>query len=705
MAVPEKYSHIDFKPPSGVRREAEYGLKLRREYGRGGTAVGIARARDLSNGAQVSPSTVRRMKAYFDRHATDQNADGFNRGDKSWPSNGYIAAKLWGGFESGYSWAKKVVEQMNAADDKNESRSLRPKGSELGVTPKVVVVYGPPGSGKRTYVASNRGDNDVTFDFDSIMQSLSGKPAYSKNENLISYCLDIRTLILNKALRSPKVDTTWIVVTNADESLRTSLGDVPVKYVEMDTPKEECLRRVSEDPLRKDSLDESKEVIDRYFASQRSVAVQPNVERRYLGTFSSTERPDPTLLGVERRADPQTGKTRTYISGYAAKFGKDSLLLGDFVERIAPGAFEIVEKREDLDGKPLETRCLFNHSPDHLLGRFPNTLRMWVDEVGLKYECLLPESREDIAELISRGDLLGSSFSFVVADGGEQWTTENGRSLRLVTKIKTLVDVSPVTYPAYDSATVAVAKRSYQHNVVEVRKKHSEDKAERRQVLSRAAVVKQEMQEFLADRRGADCGRDDGGRFGSGNKCQDGDGDGGSKMDAIAKKYGVGGGTSSGDGKMDAIAKKHGVGGGFASGGKDLPASAGKKTSAGKYKEWKKGDHLDKSKESDAQSFLDKALESQLKRGGKDGGKSDDGGGVQTWSKGDHFPWTSKQVGKDEGYVQASHPDGSKTKQYTFTGGKTSDAYAKLSEELKKWTKKRSADVVSETLAFLKDRR
>jgi HK97 family phage prohead protease len=515
MAVPEKYAHISFKPPSGVRREAEYGLKLRREYKRGGTAVGIARARDLSNGVEVSPSTVRRMKAFFDRHQSNENSPGSNRGDKEWPSNWLIANKLWGG-PSGYSWAKKVVEQMNAADEKEEGRSLRPKGSTFGSGPSVVVVFGPPGSGKSTYVEKHRGENDVTFDFDSIMQSLSGKPSHHKNDNLISYCTDIRRLILDKSLRQPRVDKTWIVVTRPGDDFRDSLRDVPVQYIEMETPKEECLKRVAEDPLRQDVLEETKEVIERYF-EKRSSPVSNNVERRYIGSFSSVERADPSLLGVERRADPQTGKTQTYISGYAAKFGQNSLLLGDFIERIAPTAFEIVEKREDFDGKPLETRCLFNHSPDHLLGRFPNTLRMWVDEVGLKYECLLPESRQDLAELIERGDLVGSSFSFVVADGGERWTTEDGQSVRVVTKIKSLIDVSPVTYPAYDSATVAVAKRSYQHNVIERRKNVETKKVERRQRLTRAEVVRQETAEFLSERR--DCGQESDGKFGKGNTC------------------------------------------------------------------------------------------------------------------------------------------------------------------------------------------
>ena len=810
MSTPDKYSHIDFTPPATARKRAESGLSFRREHGRGGTSVGIARARDISNGVTLSPSTVRRMKAFFDRHAGDSKSPGFKKGEEGYPSNGKIADLLWGGRDAGYAWASKVVSQMEAADEK-EGRSLRPFGSSQGIEPKVVVVHGPPGSGKTTYVKSNRGPNDVTYDFDSIMQALSGMPPHRRNENLISYCQDIRSLIIERALHRSRVEKTWVVTTRADESLRKSLGDVPVEYVHMDTPKDECIKRVTEDPERREIVDETTKVIESYFAetSQRSLPMQPNIERRFIGAFSTTESADNSLLKVEQRADPESGANRTYIVGYAAKFGKNSLLLGDFIERLAPTAFEIVENGKDFDGKPLETRCLFNHSPDHLLGRYPTTLKMFVDEIGLRYECLLPESRSDLKELISRGDLKGSSFSFVVADGGEKWTTEDGQSIRLITKIKSLIDVSPVTYPAYSDATVAVAKRSYEA-YCEGRgfcatgggggvdnscsaggasakgstksgkgKKQKKDSADAPEVVANddgspsvlvnaglgavgggivglaggipgavggaiagaiagAAIGKakfkankaakeskkksrrsySELAVFLAERRGDDCGRDGGGKFSSGNKCQDDDdgggGSSGKEADSskgggksgkdlageygkkivsddkpdLAKKYGFSGGIGGGD-KPD-LAKKYGFGGGFG---------------GGKYMELKKGDKSpDKMKK--AQAFIDKAREEQLSKGGKDKGQSDDGGGVQTWSKGDHYPWTPKQVGTDKGYVQGQHPDGSKTEKYTFDGN-SAEAWEKMSDEVKRRKGARSINpdaVAADMLKFLRDR-
>lgn len=98
------------KPNDAMATEAQRGLDWRREFGRGGTEVGIARARDISNKANLSIDTVRRMSSYFARHEADKEAEGFNRGEKGYPSNGRIAWALWGG-DAGRSWATRVLAQ------------------------------------------------------------------------------------------------------------------------------------------------------------------------------------------------------------------------------------------------------------------------------------------------------------------------------------------------------------------------------------------------------------------------------------------------------------------------------------------------------------------------------------------------------------------------------------------------------------------
>lgn len=97
-----------YTPPADVRAAAARGLELRREFNRGGTAVGVARARDLSNGKSVSAQTIRRMVSYFARHAVDKRPDWSNPSN---PTPGYIAWMLWGG-DAGRRWANAMNKRI-----------------------------------------------------------------------------------------------------------------------------------------------------------------------------------------------------------------------------------------------------------------------------------------------------------------------------------------------------------------------------------------------------------------------------------------------------------------------------------------------------------------------------------------------------------------------------------------------------------------
>lgn len=82
-----KYDHINFKPTESMAAVARQGLDWRDKYNRGGTSVGIARARDIANRKNLSPDTINRMVSFFARH--EQNKDG--KLDNGEPSNGKIA--------------------------------------------------------------------------------------------------------------------------------------------------------------------------------------------------------------------------------------------------------------------------------------------------------------------------------------------------------------------------------------------------------------------------------------------------------------------------------------------------------------------------------------------------------------------------------------------------------------------------------------
>lgn len=116
---PKKYEEINFVPPQSVADQAELGLELREEFGRGGTEVGVARARDLKNRKSLSPETIVRIYSYFSRHAVDiesegSDSTGFPRNNEN-PSAGWIAWLLWGG-DPGRGWADSVYAEMKEAD-------------------------------------------------------------------------------------------------------------------------------------------------------------------------------------------------------------------------------------------------------------------------------------------------------------------------------------------------------------------------------------------------------------------------------------------------------------------------------------------------------------------------------------------------------------------------------------------------------------
>jgi len=138
------------------------------------------------------------------------------------------------------------------------------------------------------------------------------------------------------------------------------------------------------------------------------------------------------------------------VTGYAAVFNSRSEEMWGFVEEIDERAFN--------DADMSDVRALFNHDPNLLLARTSSgTLNLSVDQRGLRYEFDLPDTTAgaDLAELMRRGDVTQSSFGFTIAE--DEWEEREGEMpVRRITKIKRLFDVSPVTYPAYTEASVAL---------------------------------------------------------------------------------------------------------------------------------------------------------------------------------------------------------------------------------------------------------
>ena len=99
------------------------------------------------------------------------------------------------------------------------------------------------------------------------------------------------------------------------------------------------------------------------------------------------------------------------------------------------------------------------------------TLELTIDDDGLRYRAALADTQDgrDLYKLIKRGDISQSSFAFTIED--QTWSED--RSTRTIDKVGRLLDVSPVTYPAYPTTTVSA--RNYSAAVAEVVEERTED--------------------------------------------------------------------------------------------------------------------------------------------------------------------------------------------------------------------------------------
>ena len=151
------------------------------------------------------------------------------------------------------------------------------------------------------------------------------------------------------------------------------------------------------------------------------------------------------------------------VSGMAVVFNSPSQVLFEagrrFVEIILPGAIdEALIQRSDV-------KALVDHNRERLLARSKKgrgTLSLRITSTGLYYEFSAANTADGdyTVEMVRRGDIDGSSFSFSVADGGDVWEKrQDGIYLRKIKKISGLYDVTITASPAYPETSVGVRNR------------------------------------------------------------------------------------------------------------------------------------------------------------------------------------------------------------------------------------------------------
>ena len=186
---------------------------------------------------------------------------------------------------------------------------------------------------------------------------------------------------------------------------------------------------------------------------------------------------------TELRAVPMEGEERSRkVGGMAVVYDQWTTIGTWYREKILPGALT-----EALTGS--DVRLLFNHDHNHLLARTKSgTLKLEDRADGLYFEAELPESREDIIEMIERGDLDECSFAFRVSRDNWRFTYDNSDldlDERVIEEISDIVDVTVATYGAYPQTEVGLrtheaAKEEYEKEIAKrIDHKHKEESRQR----------------------------------------------------------------------------------------------------------------------------------------------------------------------------------------------------------------------------------
>jgi HK97 family phage prohead protease len=379
-----------------------------------------------------------------------------------------------------------------------------PVKKEMEEKKQVFIVMGASCSGKSTYVRNNANEKDLVFDFDTIHQAISTNPSHIHIDNIKRYVFDVRDAIYQR-LKKDKTTNAWIINSSPLKQVRKQLvEELDARIIYIQRSKEECLRVAEQErptewkgyienyferfegfdddeEITFVNMEENKEVnlsekrhiqkieetedsiIVYYGKSEKDVPMEDDMmEETPMEENEHVEGHDEEKETIYSRSNPNA-EIRTFnvqdlelrqegdenvVVGYGSVFNTLSNELGGFREIIAEGAF---------DGRLNDdVRFLINHDGLPLARTTNGTLKLTTDERGLKYEAKVANTSlgRDLIELMRNGTINQSSFAFVVED--DSWEVRDGVNVRTINKVSRLYDVSAVTYPAYEEASVAL---------------------------------------------------------------------------------------------------------------------------------------------------------------------------------------------------------------------------------------------------------
>lgn len=440
---------IDLTPTDGMAKEAQKALDWRKDGFDGGTPVGLARARQLVNKQELSPSTVRRMHSFFSRHEVDKKGEGFSPGEPGYPSNGRVAWALWGG-DPGQTWARAKSETLDRLEGKSidytkeytEDQDVEINTDFGGACPTATHDDAVNMANHMTAIKQgNLGPADPTAPSDAYWSFMAEKWMVSTQEARVRQCQNCEYYE-----NSPKV-------LDCLKSSTLKASDLPVtpKWADVSAPSgyctkwditctsiRTCLSWDSDQKEESDDMDESEELGN----VNEPLGGGPNLDDTMVPLSASKPTTkmftfDTSLKAVDTGQDGEL-KIEGYASTAAIDRSADVILASAWT------------KSGGLNNFQRNPILLFNHNYDKPIGK---VVAMGTDSRGLKINGVISKSAGDVYNLVKEGVLSTFSVGFLIKDA--DYDKENDG---LIVKDAELLEISVVSVPCNQDATFSVAK-------------------------------------------------------------------------------------------------------------------------------------------------------------------------------------------------------------------------------------------------------
>ena len=505
---------IDLTPTDGMAKEAQKALDWRKDGFDGGTPVGLARARQLVNKQELSPSTVRRMHSFFSRHEVDKQGQGFSPGEPGFPSNGRVAWALWGG-DPGQTWARAKSATLDRLENKtiDYTKDLGEEEVDTDFGAACPAATHDAELNKANHLIAiseaNLGPADPTAPSDAYWSSMAEKwmvstdearvrqcqnCEYYNNSPKILDCIKSSTLMASDLPVTPKwadvsapsgyctkwditctstrTCSTWEPV-EANESsemeeeyssMKAAPGDLKIgDFVEWNSSGGKATGRIEHImregvlgiPDSSFSIEATKEDPAALIRIYKDGAETPTLVGHRFSTLTKVKKKGIEVVPAPtEKSMNKVFKLDSSIKSVEEDSEGELRIAGyastNAMDRSADRILSTAWTKGGLKNFQTNPILLFNHNYDKPIGK---VVEIVTDNTGLKIKGVISKSAGDIHNLVKEGVLSTFSVGFLIKDAEYDKSVDG-----LIVKDAELLEVSVVSIPCNQDATFSVAK-------------------------------------------------------------------------------------------------------------------------------------------------------------------------------------------------------------------------------------------------------